>query len=144
MRCACSVCKRRGRNFLCVDQGLAQEVRRKRDTMRDPGICTGGISNDVRQMRAGIISNVSRQHRIAVPLIAESCVWRDTSRVGKRRERPHSPSSGPKEISFVTCGDVNIETDRQACLFTLLRLKFAPENHVTNAEGCVVIEKAGM
>jgi hypothetical protein len=68
----------------------------------------------------------------------------DAPHVRKRRERPQSPGSGSKEIPFVAGGKVNIETDRQARLFTLQSLEFASENHISNARVCVVIEKVGV
>src|SRR6266849_8906652 len=95
-------------------------------------------------MRTGVCGDVSCQHRVPVPLITEAGVRGDPSRVRKRHERPQSPGSGSKEILFIAGGKMNIETDGQACFFTFQRLKLAPENHVADARGRVVVEKGRM
>src|SRR5581483_6227839 len=95
-------------------------------------------------MGAGVGSDVSCQNRVAVSLVSEAGMRRNSPAIGKCDERPETPRTRAEEVFLIPCRRVEIEPSGNADLFPFQYFVFTPKNHVADAGGGSLIKEDRM
>ena len=91
--------------------------------------------------RSGSASGISRKHGIAVSLIAEAGVRRDSARPAISHKWPHPNRSLPEELRCISGRSVDVDANGETGSLALEHAEFSTDNYIPNARHSAAIEE---